>query len=413
VFWAVLSASCGSLFVLEAPGGFTLRLIEVGWLVAVVHVADLMVQRRTVPIKRLPPMIYASYWGYFGALVALPFLGVFAYQLPMWHIKSGLRFAVISTLVYLLFAASPSKRAIVHAFETGLAIAVILNLFYSLLQQLAFAGVIPSGILPHHYLEPYLLGADFHSKWRASGLFINMNQLGWFGVTSGTVFLGLGLTQGDRKKIILALCGFALPLLANSRTALVSEIVSLLFLGSVFVLVNRQTYAARWFGVLFPTGIMGFILVYKLPVFDRTSRGFSIFTRGIESDTSLAVRVGDLWLRGLNVFDEFRWGYGGDVSIPAGGAIDSAWLAHLAQGGIVLVFVFALFLLATMFYGFGVSLRVRSGYGIALMCLAVTIGIGSIALSPFSSPVVLIIYLMTLFLTVNDDRQQKNAQRCS
>jgi hypothetical protein len=404
---AVLAAGAGSLFAASLPGAGTVRLIDFVLLVALMAVlARLAFASSRIDLALLPGEVGPFYWAFFGALIMFPFLGVLVNLAPIGSLVTSARFIGLSLLLYLIGWSAPSVRALSTSFERALGIAVVLNVGYSVLQHLEFVGILRHGTLPHHRLLGYVEGLKFDDWGRATGLFAGPNELGWFGCAALVFFAALYSVRLRTRDASLAAFALMLPVLANARTALVISVGFLLLLSVVSVaraLVQGQPGQVKsLLGLWGPPVVLGFVVITSAAFassagLGRIIRMFGILTGGVAADRSLNIRVTQFWGAAIDLYERYPWGYGADPAQQVR-VIDSAWLSYLAQGGMLLPALFALFLSAVFVMGMRRYFGEGDPYGLALLGMAISVALGSLTLSPFTYPGVTVTFLLTLLI---------------
>jgi hypothetical protein len=413
LFWIVTAVTVGSLFVVNVGGALSLRLLDLIWFAAIATIFIKLMLGHSTPVLQLPAQQMLCYWTYFGLAISFPLFGLVVNDLPASALAISIRYLVMGTLIYAMTAAWSPKVWSEDIFMRALQIGVLLNLAYVVLQYAEFAGLIPFGALPHHYLSGFLEESTFDSIWRPSGLFKMMNVLGWFGCICSLLFLSLALTRGRSSDWIFGGLSLALPLLANSRTAFICALAAMIVMGFFTLLTGRKKVVLRWFGVSSIMAILIVPAVVYVAAFQRVQLAFAVLTGGLGADRSLALRVGERWPKGIEVFLDYPWGYGGAVGDAAGTAVDSAWIAYLAQGTLLLPLAFLAFLATSGLFGMRSYLRVDNPFGLAVFGMSVAIAAGSIMLPPFNGyPVIATLFLITFSIATRADKQRQ-LTRCA
>ena len=408
VVWAV-AAAVGAWLILTPTAPLSFRVLDAVWIALGMAAAACIVTRRRLPLRTFDTWgAGASYWPYMLAMVLAPVLGVMFNDAPIDSLSTTVRFVVFASVPVLFALLGVHPRAFWAGVITGLQVGVALNLAYAVLQVLEFRGFLPWQTLPHHALSQILPQARFDDGGRAAGLFLSGNHLGYFGALSATVFFARFLLRPRLAPAVWTLLAAFLPVLGNSRSALV--LVAVVAFGQTLVAVSvwRRLPRATPLSLVVLGAVAVLVTAVAVQVdalaqalrFGRIVQLFEIATRGLEADGSLRARVEELWPRALAHLDRYPLGYGAEPSREIG-TIDSAWLTYLVQGSLPLVIIFALFLAGAIVMGVvrsapGRSLDDRSA-ALALVGMAVVIGGGSLLLSPLHVPGAMMLVLATWF----------------
>ena len=406
-----LTAGLGAWFSFTLVQPFTIHVLDLLWLyLLLASFAAVAFRRFGVPL--LPwhnPIAAISFSAFFFALIIAPILGVVFMGAPMTGLSSSMRFIMFASLP-LLFAILKLKRtAFLSGLSKGLAVAVTANLVYAVLQSLEFNGLIPGGILPHNTIGRVLTGRSFDNWGRASGLFYEGNHLAYFGLFSTAFFWGRFLLRPRLSPALLTLFSLALPVLGNSRSALLMAVMVVLLMPVTFLLLrkstNPRTLAAISFSLL--AGIVAAQVLLSIQAlrsavnFSRILRVLELARGNLDADNSFRIRIEELWPAARAVISDYPLGTGVEPSTIVG-TIDSAWITYFLQGSVVLVMLFGVFIIGAVWSGLQTFTGPRSiaaqAAGHALIWVTLVISVGSLVLSPHHVPSMMVLLICLYYV---------------
>jgi hypothetical protein len=403
--WAIV-AGLGAWLEFTPLAPFTLRSLDLLWIVMVISAVWVVAQRRAIPRRSVQdPLFVVSYWPFMVAMMVLPVLGVILHpETPATAVSASLRFFVVASFPVLAAWLRVDVPSFWRGFVGAMAVAVMANLSYAILQAVEFAGVLPPRSLPHHQLASYLPQARFSDAGRAPGLFLSGNHLGYFGLMAALVFGARFVRRPRLVDLMLTLAALALPALGNSRSALFLSVGALAIL-PLYVLALRQRAHASLASRLAVASVALVLIAVTVSTVaplrqalkvGRIEQALAVAYRGLEADNSIQTRILEFWPRALAAFQANPWGTGAEPSTLIG-TIDSAWLTYLVQGSLPLILLYALFLGGAVLIGMRGALAGRlpelQSAGTALTWAAITLGMGSLVLSPLHVPSVLLVFL--------------------
>lgn len=409
--WVALIAGLGAWFSFTLVQPFTVHVLDLLWLyLLIASFVAVAFRRFGVPLLTWQnPIASISFYAFFFVLIAAPILGVLFMSAPVTGLSSSLRFLMFATFPLLFATLKLNRASFLNGLSKGLVAAVTINLAYALLQSLEFNGVIPSGVLPHNTIGRALTGRSFDNWGRASGLFYEGNHLGYFGLFATAFFWGRFLLRPRLTPVVLTVFSLALPVLGNSRSALLLAVMVILLMPVTLVLLrkatNVRTLTAIAFSLLAGTVAVQILLniqaLRSAVNFSRILRVLELARGNLEADNSFRIRIEELWPAARAVINDYPLGTGVEPSTLIG-TIDSAWITYFLQGSVPLALMFGLFILGAAWSGFQAMAGPRSiavqAAGHSLVWVSIVISIGSLVLSPHHVPAMMVLWLSLYYV---------------
>lgn len=404
----VLLAGCGSWFSINLAG-LTLRSVDfiIFSLIVITTLSSLSGKKLlSLNFSDISETLIAIY---FLLLFTLPIYGLIIDANQLAALSSSIRWIVL--FIFLIIIKRYFKYQIISDFKNAFAFVIITNVCYAFLQYMELVGFIPYGILPHHFLAETTFAQSIkETAFRATGLQVGPNQLGWIGIFGVLFFFNKYIVEHKNKDLIFSLFSLCAILLSASRTALIAGIVSISFCFLInliqFIRENKFSFPRNTLILLITMPIIILavvILICSHPNLGYIRRAFLIFSQGASADGSFLKRVDNYWISGLDLFFErpvLGWGF--DPTILVGHPIDSGWISYLAQGGVFLTFSFAILLFYTAFRSLNEFFRnSRNFIPLVVFSYSLSIFIGSFLLSPFHYLFNNIVFFMMFFFYKN------------
>lgn len=409
-FAIAVIAGLGAWFSVTPVPPFTLHVLDLLWVyLLILSFALLASGRAKIPLATWQnPVAATTFTTFFLALIIAPFIGVFAIGLPTSALSSSARFAMFATFPMLFAILQLRRTALLQGLGNGLMVAVVMNLIYAVLQSLEFNGLISGSFLPHNVFAEYLPGRKFDDWGRTTGFFNNGNHLGYFGLFAAIFFWAQFLSRPSLATLVYGITALALPLLGNSRSALLITVTSLVVMSVTSVVLRRRARTRTLFAVT--TAMLGGAAIIPALLsfqglrdavnFSRITRVISLAQGNLDADNSLRIRLEELWPTAQSIFNQYPLGTGAEPSTLIG-TIDSAWLTYILQGSLPLALLFAGFLVGAVWSGFkifsGNAGWRRQVAGHALVWVAISISVGSLVLSPHHVPSIMILFICLYF----------------
>lgn len=406
-----LVAGLGAWFSVTPVHPFTIHVLDLLWIYLVFACfAAIFFRGFGIPILAwVNPVAAMTFSAFMFALILAPMLGVLFLNSPLSGLSSSLRFGMFASFPVLFSILRVKRSAFLHGFERGLWIAVAINFFYAALQALEFNGLIPSGVLPHNTIGRALTGRSFSNWGRATGLFLEGNHLAYFGLFAVTFFWARFLLRPRFRSGALTVLALSLPVLGNSRSALLLSVLAvLLMLVTVLLLRGRAnprtlalTSLSLLAGILTAQVLLTMETLRNAVNFSRIQRVLALARGDLVADNSFRIRVEELWPAARTMVVDYPLGTGVEPSILIG-TIDSAWITYFLQGSLPLVILFGIFLVGTAWSGYQTLREARSttakAAGHSLIWVAFVIAIGSLVLSPHHTPSMMVLFLCLYYV---------------
>lgn len=362
----LVSLSVGSSLFFIDMFGVKLQIIDIYVILSLS--ASILFFRK---FKKKQSLLFYLCITYFLTLILSSFYGFFRTSNPS-DLILGFRFGIILFFMIIFVCEKVDHKFNLNMFFLKtLCFWSLFSLIYGVLQLCEFYSIIEYGTLPHHYLLTEHT-EDFKEDWgRASALFKGPNELGWFGILAAC-FLLPKVINGDLKYFIFLISSLSLPFISNSRSAIASLSIILIFtllLQAYYLTKRRVSYdilksILLFFMLLVLLFVLGFLFSDFLK-FERLYSAISaVFFGG--NDSSLSERY-RLWNAAyLHWIQHPILGVGGDTSEYAE-VIDSGWLSYLLRGGVVLFFAYIIFLLGLLYSSCKIYLKNQSDSSLSIL----------------------------------------------
>ncbi|MDJ0688881.1 MAG: hypothetical protein QNJ41_10250 [Xenococcaceae cyanobacterium MO_188.B32] len=293
--------------------------------------------------------------------------------------------------------------------EKLLKIAVITNLFYSIIQLAVNMRILPEFLLITNSLEVFAADEHFNqlSGLRISGFFVNVSALATFGIVAMSYFLAKFQVKSKENHLLYVMIALLLVLLSTSRSAYVVALILIIFSLITSKLKKSLKIALTIIlSFLFLALLLSLYLEIDYEVF--FSRFIRIQEEGLQQDYSWSTRVQGLWPIILYRLRAYPWG----TLVPSFkvlGIIDSGYLTYYAQGKwIFIAGLFSSFILILT-----ASFRVKKSHKnwsvFFLRYLLVYLLFSMVVTNPMRSPTVIFALLYGLwFLSLAQNRYLRN-----
>jgi len=337
----------------------------------------------------------------------LPLLGILSGTWPISYASPSVRSIqwFIIALISFVLCGKYGHVSVARMIFSVLTLSCIIQAFYASFQFYYLS----TGKVAYLYFDKIFVETHPENQlqfYRATGLTVDPNSLGLVGMIFVDLLFSMVLSRSKVNPFVLAFAGLSsvwVIIISGSRTALVALICLSAFVLFVDIIrQNRFSLASRmWFiaGMSFFLAISLAIASYFTPgLTERVLTAFSPSAGGLTSDVNFSIRL-QLWKQCFAYLYEHPFGTFVPPFYALNMPIDSYWVYVVAQGSLLYLSAFVLFLVGLI--GSGLSLIksdvvVTKCTGYFLVLLVLTACVESIAFVSFlDSAVIFLVYTFT------------------
>ena len=329
--------------------------------------------------------------------ITLPLMGFFSGIEGLGALSNSFRMALIWLPFFLFiitnnFDEFPKFDSFINYV---LRYAILINLFYGVIQLAVKAKLLPRSFLITELLIPYTVDDHFRvtDGFRASGFFTNTSTLSIFGILCVVYFVSRYLKFKKVSDSLFIFISLTVLLITLSRAAFISVIptfvVAWFFLNSRLKVISIIAF--------FSFVVIIYLLVdYYVGVDVLFRRVFFLFENNAVEDSSFSKRFYTIWPRALQRLEAYPFGTLVSPTTKIG-LIDSGYITYYAQGKIFSLLILVGFL-GVLFYQ-GMKCFFKSDQWTRIMLLGIIIYIigTMVVLIPLKSPLIIFFILFAVW----------------